>query len=354
VGSVGAAQFEQVALLLKALGDHRGALLEKLEWKDLASRVASADVAQFQQVVGLLHALGDKREALLDEVPWEDLGGRVSKAEIAQFGHVAALLQALGDRCGAFMDNVDVTSLATTANRCGSDNLRGLTSLMANLNDKQRSNMIRDVDWSLLCSRCPVRMDALRTLGACLENVWRKAEICANPRGCQEVSVYLAAQVESLLRAVQDSYVNPGKNPASYSGVAKFLFNCNRIDHRLALNIAERTMGPAMQHFFIWPGNYLYVGQLMNAFHEVSPDLAKAFLEDRKIRGRITWSLNEHDWSNSDLGARHLIKAIYRASPSTWFKILKFVAADLKGIDLESLYAEVSEAAADAEPLNPE
>ena len=354
VAGADVAQFKKVADLLYALGDKRKVLLDKVAWEDFAGRLAKAEVTQFEQVANLLHALGDKRKALVDKVAWEDFAARVAKAEVTQFEQVAKLLRALGEKRDALMEKVDITSLSTTANRWGGDNPAGLTLLVASLNDKQRSNMVRDVDWALWYTRYPVKAGTLLTLGACLENVWRKAEMCANPKGCQEASVYLGAQMESLLRAVQDSYVNLGKNPHSYSSVAKFLFNCHRIDDRLAFEVAERTMGAALQHFFIRPGNYLYVGQLINAFHDVSPDLAKAFVDNPKIRSKITGSLNMHDWSNECLGARHLIKAIYRACPNTWLKMLKFVTVDLKGIDLESLYAEGSEAAAGSEPSGPE
>jgi hypothetical protein len=349
----GVAQFDQVAQLLDALGNRRDGLIDKVTWQALANRAAKAEVAQFDQVAHLLNALGDRRGALLEkvgEVAWQGLANRVANVEAAQFDRVATLLNALRDRRDALLEKVDTTSLARTANRCGGEDLRGLTMLIARLDDERRCDLIRDVDWPLLSTKCPVEASMLLTLGACLGNVWKKADMCSDLSGCQKTAAYLNGQLEALLCAVKESFINTTKIPTAYAGPAKLLSNCNRIDGEVALKIAERTIGTAVQSFWVRPASYRYIGQLINAFHEVHPELAAAFLENPKIRGRITWSLNKHDWASERPSVEHLIKAIYRASPSIWHRMRDRMAADLGGIDLDSLYAEVEGTAVGRQP----
>jgi hypothetical protein len=82
---------------------------------------------------------------------------------------------------------------------------------------------------------------------------------------------------------------------------------------------------------------------LINAFHEVSPELAEALVENSRVRGRIIWSLNNQDWADRVLDAIHLITAIHRASPAAWLRILARVTAVLDAVNLESVYARVRE-----------
>jgi hypothetical protein len=310
-------------------------------------------VSQFAQVVALLSALGNRRDALLDKVSWQDIADRVSKAEAGQFQVIGGLLKALGDHRGALLEKLDTSFLAGTANRCGRDDLRGLTILMACMDDERRRGLVRGVDWSLLSTKCPLEAGNLQTLGACLENVSKQAEMCSDMSACQKTATYLNGQLDALLCAVRESLNSATKNPMAYAGPAKLLFCCHQIDGELALEIAEQTIGTVVQSFSIFPPTYRYLGQLINAFHEVDPNLAKELLQNKKVRGRITNSLNTQDWAGEHLGARHLIKAIYRASPSTWLKMLSWVAVDLEGLDLESLYAQVKEEAVGSQHVDP-
>jgi len=312
-------QFGEVAHFLNALANQRDAFLDMVgedAWQALANQMAKAEVGQFAEVAHLLNALGKKRNALLDAVDkvdksaWRSLADQVAKAEGAQFTQVVNLLHALGDRRDALMEKLDTTSLAGTANHCSGEDLKGLTMLIANLDDERRSALIGGVEWSLLCVRCPIEASLLQTLGSCLENVWRKAEMCQDPSGCQVTAAYLNGQREALLLAVNESFTNARKNPWAYAGPAKLLFNCHKIVGELALKIAEQTTGTFLQSFIVNPANYRYVGQLINALHEVSPDLANAFLQNQKVRGRIVWSLNKQDWARERMSARHRIRPV--------------------------------------------
>jgi hypothetical protein len=75
--------------------------------------------------------------------------------------------------------------------------------------------------------------------------------------------------------------------------------------------------------------------------------------ENAKIRGRITFSLNKHDWADRTLDVKRLIKAIYRASPSGWSKMLTRITANMDGIDLQSIYKEVTESAPASDAAEP-
>jgi hypothetical protein len=375
--------FSHVAELLDALPDKRGALLGKIkdeEWKALAGQVAQAKLSDFSHVTELLDALPDKRGALLGKIKdeeWKALAGQVTQAKVSDLPQVAALVRVLGvrdiaieestdrqadeasaerepaagqvapsllDRRGLLLQYVNVSWLAKTANACSGEELGDLTKLVAALDDERRSELQRAVDWPALVTKCPLRAETLFALGACLENLWKPVEQeGSEPSGLERAAFYLKEHRHQLEDAVRAAYKAEWRR---YGGAAKFLFNCHHVNGPMAFQIAEGTFEDAARSFLVVPTNHRYVGQLINAFHEVSPDLAARCLSDHIVFGRIVRSLDTHDWGGRVRDTRHMVKAIIRVSPRIWGEMSKKIKADLKTLDVQSIRAELDQEAA--------
>jgi hypothetical protein len=368
-------QLSQLASLLSALGDHRDLLVERVVWSDLGSSLSNSKVSHFQQIAALLNALGSRRTEFVALVDWTTIAGKIrdaaglqdlqsvgqlllalrgdrplllkelrkddglvrlaseiSKAPADKFEQIAGFLRSLGQPL-----SIDISPLVRTANECSGDSLKGLTMLMSTLDEDCRAGLLQAVDWTQLCLRCPIRAGMLRALGSCLENTRNKCEVCADFADCAKVREHLKANLGLILHAVRQSYALARESGSFYGGVSKLVYNCCQIDKTLAFQIVEQTIGAAVRYFSILPASYRYVGDLIDAFYEVHPDAARIFVENAKTSGRIITSLNMHDWNERTAEVTRLVRAIYRASPAGWAKMLIRITASLKEVYLESV-----------------
>jgi hypothetical protein len=386
-------QFTQIADLLGALRDHRDALVDKIEWRNFALRIASADVTDFGQIASLLEMLGNRRTELLARVNWTVVARRIrDTADLPDLQSLGQLLVAMGadrsllveklarngglvtlaskiskspadrfEQVAVFLSSLDrplppldTSSLVRTASECSRDNLKGLTLLMSSLDDVRRQCLLEALDWTQLSMRCSIRQGMLGALGQCLENVRKKDELSSDSSGCEKVGKYLRGNVGLITVAVVESYRLGKASGSFYSGIAKFLHNCNLIDEILTFQIVEQTIETAVRDFTVIPANHRYVSQLIDTFYEVYPGVARSFVENRRIQNKITSSLNNHDWAGDPDGVRRLIQTVYRACPAVWFKILTRITTTLSEIDLEAIYKEVAESALASAVPDPE
>lgn len=397
MGTAEVDHFGQVAGFLNALGQRRDHLLGMIAWQSLASRVAGAPVSELSQIRELLEALGDRtnaerREQFVRLADWDRVARTIAEtAEVTDLQMLSQLLIAMGTQGSSLgtelgrdgrllrlatriaqapstmfeaiavflralkipLPPTDISSLVDTASKSGSENLKGLTMLMASLDEERRNQFLLALDWTRLCQECPIKVGMLGAFGSCLENVVKKEKLSPNVRGSDQVRDYLRDREAEIVRAVEESYTQ-AEGSRFYSGIAKLLYNCCEIDEVLAFQITEMTIGAVTQDFKVTLSGYRNAGQLINAFYKVYPDVGQTFVENPKVIRRIASSLNRQDWTNRTDGLEHLIMALYRASPTAWFEILAAVGGKLEGIDLDALYEEVTRSPVVGEPLEAE
>jgi len=334
-------QFSQLAHLLNAIGDRRNKLIEKLDLVILLKVVNSAKVEQFSQVANLLVALGDNRNKLIEEMDLKMLAKAINTAEVNEFEQIAKLLDNLGFKKSQFSKLLDHDKLVQKANQAISCDIivQGLTMFIAKLEEKDRGKFIQEVDWCSICQKFPIYVYLFIQLGASLGNLLKKAEKLSDKTIVRKVAQHLRSHVNKIKQEVRKA------KPKHYSGVAKFLWNCNQIDPVLAKQIASETMSKLAQGFSVKSINYRSAGQLINAFYDIDPNLSSDFVKNDMVRRKIQQSINMDDWSKKIEGLKHLIKAFYRSAPDLWKKILNEgrISIDLNSLDLKSIYREVDE-----------
>jgi hypothetical protein len=344
-------QFQQIADLLNALGDRRDELITDFDLAALAKASATAEVGQFEQLRNLLNALRGQRESFIDQLMAEDilneLAGTISIAPPNRFQDIAYLLDSFGSRKIHLIPLLNYDKLIEKANEVSPDDIRGLTSLMARLDDTNRNKLIQEVDWTSLAMMCPIKAVLLRALGGCLEDFCKQAEMLSDKSGFNKIAQYLQNHEDEIIEEIENAYEQVKMQFMSYAslyaGVGKFLWNCNQIDHTLSLKIATKTMSKLIKYFWIDPINYRYAGQLINALYEIDPDSSNFFLI--KVQERIQKSINKHDWGQEIEGLKHLIKAFYRSAPDLWRIMVdsNWIVVDLSTLDLDSIYRDVDE-----------
>ncbi len=332
-------QFGQIANLLVALGGNRDKLIEKMDLKMLVKTSSDAKVEQFKNLAQLLRELGECRDGLIKELDFKNLAEAANVAEITEFEQIAHLLDVLGPRKSQLSTLLDYNTLVQKANQVGPYDIRGLTMFIAKLEEEDRSKYIREVDWSSVCLKCPINVHLLSPLGASLGNLWKQAESSSDRSSIGKVARHLRANANEIKQEVRKAH------PKLYSGVAKFLWNCNQVDPVSAKQIATETMGKLAETFRIRPTEYQGTGRLINALYAIDPKLSASFVKDKKVRGRIQQSINEHDWSKEVEGLKHLIRALYCSVPELWKKMVsyKWLTGDLSSLDLDSIYRDVDE-----------
>jgi len=331
--------FVQIASLLIALGDNRNKLIEQMDLETFAKTASDAKIEQFNNLAQLLRELEERRDELVKELNFEKLAKAANAAEINEFEQIAKLLKELGQRKSLLSMQLDHDTLVQKANQAGPHDIMGLTMLIAELEEEDRSKFIQKVNWDSICIKCPIHVPLLRALGASLENLWKQAKNLSNKASVEKVAQHLRAHADEIKQEIAKA------NPKQYSGVAKFLWNCNQVDPGLAKEIATETMGKLAETFRISPTEYQGTGQLINALYAIDPDLSASFVKNNRVRGRIQQSINEHDWSKEVEGLKHLIRALYRSVPELWEKMVsyKWLTVDLDPLDLDSIYRDVDE-----------
>ena len=333
-------QFAQIENLIVGLGDNKNKLIEKINLKNLAKSANNAKVEEFENLAHLLRALGDYLDKLTEELDLKKLANAANSAEIGEFKGVAELLKNLDQRKSQLSVLLNHDTLVQKANQAGPYDITGLTMLLAELEEEDRGKFIREVDWSSICLKCPISVHLLSPLGASLENLWKQAESSSDRISIEKVAQHLRANANKIKQEIGNTH------PRLYSGVAKFLWNCNQIAPALAKQITTETMSKlAAEAFSIRPTGYQGTGRLINALYAIDPDLSASFVKNNMVRGRIQQSINEHDWSKEVEGLKHLIRALYRSVPELWKKMVnyKWITVDLSSLDLNSIYRDVDE-----------
>ena len=322
------------------MGDRRNELIEKLDLKQLSKKANNAEIGQFEQLAGLLNAIGDCRNELIEKLDLKQLSKKANNAEIVEFSQLANLLNVLSFNKNQVSIVLDYGKLIQKANQAStSSDIRGLTYFLAKLGEKDRDEFIYKVDWYSMCLKISLCVDFFKPLGAILGNLWKQAESSSDNSRIEKVAKYLKANTSKLIQEIIRA------NPKHYSGVAKFLWNCNQVDHALAKRIASETMSKLVERFGVKPIVYRGAGQLVNAFCDIDPNLSADFVKNDMVRGKIQRSINMDDWSKEIEGLKHLIKAFYRSAPDLWRKMvnLGWIFVDLNSLDLNSIYRYVDE-----------
>jgi hypothetical protein len=224
------------------------------------------------------------------------------------------------------------------ANQVDRYDIMWLTMFISQLDEERRNVFIRQIDWTPICTDCPIQVVLLKALGTCIENLWKKSELVSETVTFNNMAQHLRERAMEIKQEIEKA------NPKQYGGVAKFLWNYNKIDRSGAFEIAIGTVDKIIESFRIRPDNYHGVGELINAFHNIDPGLSEFFLEQKKVRGKIQQSIveNEHDWNEKMDDLKYLIKAFYRSFPKLWKKMVKdWIVADLSSLDLDSIYRDV-------------
>lgn len=315
-------------------------IIRKLDIDGIAEKLNSVEAGQFQQLTYLLNAIGDRRDELIEKLNLKQLSKRANGAEVGQFEQLASLLNALSFNKNQVSIVLDYEKLIQKANQVStSSDIRGLTILLAKLDEKDRNEFIYKVDWYSICLKISLCVNFFKPLGAILKNLWKQAESSSDNSRIEKVAKYLKANTSKVIQEIIRA------NPKHYSGVANFLFSCNQIDYELAKQIANETMYELVNKFRTRPTDYQGVGQLINAYHEIDPCLSLSFIETNRVKRRIQQSINMDDWSEEIEGLKHLIKAFYRSDPNLWKKMVNLgrISVDLKSLDLNSIYREVDE-----------
>ena len=274
-------QFVQIANLLVTLGDSKNKLIEKMDLKMLTKTSSDAKVEQFENLAQLLRELEEYRDVLIDELDFEKLAKAANSAEINEFEQIAQLLKELSLRKSHLSLLLDHDTLVRKANQAGLYDIMGLTMFMAGLEEEDRSKYIREIDWSSICLKCPIYVPLLSPLGASLENLWKQAESLSNRANVEKVTQHLRAYANEIKQEIAKA------NPRQYSGVAKFLWNCNQVDPDLAKEIAIGTRSKLTETFSVRPTEYQGAGRLINALHDIDPALSATFIKNNRVRGRI-------------------------------------------------------------------
>ncbi len=296
-----------------------------------------AAVEQLEQVAQLLTALGPYRARVTEELDFTKLAIECNTAQIREFVQVSNFLKNLGQEKSKLSMLLDLDRLVQKALRLGPYDIAGLTMLIAQLEEEDQSKLIREVDWVSLCLKCPVHIDLLNALGACLENLWKQAEITSSKSSIEKVAQHLQANAAKIKQEIGKAHTR------LYSGVAKFLYNYNQVDHQLAKQMAAEIISQLAETFAVKPAWYHGAASMINALYAIDPSLAASFVENNKVRGRIQLSINTHDWSQSEEGLSHLIGAFYRSAPKLWKRTVsnKWITVDLSSLDLDLIYSSV-------------
>ena len=312
-------------------------IVSALDIGDLATTVSIAGSDQLAALGHLIRALGNRRDELIEQLDLTILAGEAKQAEINELEQVARVLKNLGDRKSQVSVLLDHDTFIQKASQAGPYDITGLTMLMAELEEDDRERYIRKVDWSYICIKCPVYLPLLSALGASLENLWKQAQSLSNESSLEKVAKHLGAHADKIKHEIARA------NRRRYSGVAKFLWNCNQVNHDLAEEIVIETIGKLAEKFTISPTEYQGTGRLINSVYDIDPNLSATFTTNDKVRGRIQQSINEHDWRDNAEELRHLVKAFYRSAPALWKKMVNFgwITTDLGCLDLDSIYRDV-------------
>ena len=295
------------------------------------------EAGQFENLAHLLRALGGCQDELSGQLDLEKLASAANAAEIGEFKQIAEVLKCLGQRKNRLSMLLNHDTLVQKANQVGPYDITGLTMLMAELEEDDRSKFIQEVDWGLICIKCHIRVTSLSALGASLENLWKQAESLCNRVSVEKVARHLRAHIDRIKQEIGKA------RPRLYSGVAKFLWNCNQVDHNLAKEIATETMNKLVQRFSLRPSEYKGVGRLINAFYAIDLGLSASFVQNNLVRGKIQQSINQHDWTEEIEGLKHLIEAFYRSAPELWKRMIDYhwIIVDLSSLNLDSIYRNV-------------
>lgn len=349
---------------LKSHEQVKNEVIKNLDFNKIAEQIKNVELS-FQQLTTLLNSIEGRQEELivkLDFSTLSKLSEEISNVPPNKFQDIANLFDALGSSKINVIKLLDYDKISENVYQTNRGDFRGLTLLMARLDEEYRNKLIEKVDWASLCIKCPINMSLLRALGGLLENLWKQAEILSDNSGEEKVAQYLLNRESEVIEAIEYAYkeiknylnthtlIQINKKRARraatmYAGLGKFLFNYARIDYDSAFNLIIRNMNKLIECFEVAPIAYYYIGQLVNVFRRLDPDLSYSLLTNNKIRGRIQWSINNHNWSANEKGLEHLIEAFYRSTPVLWKKMVdyKWITADLSLLDLDSIYKKVDE-----------
>ena len=332
-------QFVQIPNLLVALGNNRNKLIDKMDLKILAKTSSDLKVKQFKNLAQLLRELEECRNELIKELDFEKLAKSANSAEINEFEQIAGLLNGLGERKSQLLRLLNHDTLVRKAYQAGLYDIMGLTSLIAKLEEEDRSKYIQEVDWSSICLKCPIYFRLLSVLGESLGNLRKQAESTSDRSSIERVVKHLQANADKIKKEIGKTYHK------LYSGLAKFLWNCNQVDAILAKQIATETIGKLANTFRIKPTGYRGTGRLITALYAIDPNLSASFVKNKKVRRRIQQSINESDWNKEVEGLKYLIRALYRSVPDLWKKMVsyKWLTVDLSPLDLDLIYKDVDE-----------
>ena len=349
-------RFDQLAYLLNALGKHGDTLIRNLDLVQLAQKASGAEVGQFAQLQALISALEDHWDDLTNSTSADNLIGelircpdftkltdKVNRADVKQFQQIAQFLNALGEHRDKLVEKLDYNTLSQEANQVDPSDisaLSGLTLFIAQLDDKRCDEFISKIQWLSICKGCPISTNFIPALGSSLENLLKQAEILSDSAGVDDLAKHLRAHISEIKQCIRETHF------LQYRGLARFLWNCNQVNHQLAIEISDAdTIYELINSLSVFPCNYRGVGELINALFSIDPRLSKFFI--KKVYVTITRSINKRDWSKEEEeDLKHLIKAFYRSAPDFWKRIManrNLITVDLSSLALDTIYKEADE-----------